>query len=113
MVSNATIMEAHRDPNTSSNYDYFVISNTIANLEIDLNRNIIRGHVILTLISSTDAATDKLILDTSYLGAKSVTLDEREPRKRELLPRQLNGSALKIHLQAGVKKGESVIVIVS
>lgn len=103
-----SIINPPRDPNTLSNYNNFLTTHTIINFSIDFNKKIISGNVALTLRSITDAAAKEILLDTSFLNVKDVTLDGKSP-KWELLPRfEPYGSALKILLEEGVQNGKSV-----
>lgn len=104
----ASIVNPPRDPNTLSNYNNFITTHTIANLSIDFEKRRIRGNVILSLTSITDAAATEILLDTSHLRVKDVNLNGKAS-KWELLPRfEPYGSALKIHLEKGVINGETV-----
>jgi hypothetical protein len=52
-----------RDPNTLSNYDEVRTRHVVANLEIDFERKILHGNVLLTLKSLKDHL-DHVVLDT-------------------------------------------------
>lgn len=97
-----------RDPNTLSNYNNFLTTNTIVNLTVNFNEKSISGNVVLALQSVTDAASKEILLDTSHLKVKGVVLDGKKTTW-ELLPRfEPYGSALKISLEEGVEIGKSV-----
>ena len=103
-----SIVNPPRDPNTLSNYNNFLTTHTTVSFNIDFEKKIIGGNVQLTLKSITDAAAKEILLDTSFLNIKNVTLDGKTP-KWELLPRfEPYGSALKISLEDGVQNGERV-----
>ena len=68
MAPMSASFEPLRDPSTLSNYDCFVTSHIIANLEIDFDREVVTGNVILILRSVTDAAAKEIVFDTSYLS---------------------------------------------
>ena len=104
----ASIINTTRDPNTLSNYNNFLTTHTVANFEIDFQEKKLRGNVVLTLKSITDAAAKDVLLDTSYLDVHSVKINGKIP-SWELLPRfEPYGSALKISLAEGVENGTSV-----
>src|SRR4051812_47075310 len=44
-----------RDPNTQSNYHNFVTRNTAARFDIDFEKKVLRGSVVLTLESLTES----------------------------------------------------------
>ena len=97
-----------RDPNTLSNYNNFLTTNTTVNFNIDFDKSVVSGKVELTLKSITDAAAKEILLDTSYLNVKNVVLNGKVP-KWDLLPRfEPYGSALRINLVDGVENGKSV-----
>lgn len=106
----ATLVNPPCDPNTLSNYNNFITTNTTVNLEINFDTKLITGYVILKLKSITNAAAKELILDTSYLRVTHVKIGNETP-KWELLPRfEPYGSPLKIHLPDGVEK-EKIIEV--
>ena len=97
-----------RDPNTLSNYHNFTTTHTTANFAIDFENKRLDGNVILKLKSTTNAETREILLDTSHLNIKNVTLDGSSP-EWDLLPRlEPYGNALKIELNAGVAVEKSV-----
>lgn len=53
-----------RDPNTLSNYHNFITKHTVANFEIDFDRKVLDGNVVLHLESITNAEIDSIVLDT-------------------------------------------------
>ena len=102
-----------RDPNTLSNYNNFITTKTTANLEIDFKKKNISGNVVLELTSITEAVSQEILLDTSYLNVKDVELNS-EAVKWELLPRsEPYGSILKIYLQCGISRGKTLKLLVS
>ena len=97
-----------RDPNTLSNYNSFLTTHTAVNLNIDFEKKVVGGKVVLTLKSLIDSAAKEILLDTSFLSVKNVFLDGKIP-KWDLLPRsEPYGSALRISLLDEVKKGKIV-----
>lgn len=109
----ASVINPPRDPNTLSNYNNFITTNTTVNLEINFQKKNISGNVILELTSATEAASKEILLDTSHLNVKDVRLNG-EAAEWNLLPRfEPYGSILKIHLQEGIVKGRKLEVSVS
>ena len=97
-----------RDPNTLSNYNSFLTTHTAVNFNIDFEKKIVGGKVVLTLKSMTDSAAKEILLDTSFLNVKDVCLDGKTT-KWDLLPRsELYGSALRISVLDDIQKGKSV-----
>jgi leukotriene-A4 hydrolase len=105
-----TTVNSPRDPNTLSNYNNFRTTHTTANLDILFDRQQVVGNVVHQLKSITNAESDEIILDSSYLDVSCVKVDGKTS-KWELLPRlEPYGSALKIHLGRGVPLGKVVEV---
>ena len=105
----ATI-NAPRDPNTLSNYNNWRTEHTVANFEILFDDQRLKGNVLLTLRSITDAETKEIVLDTSYLDVSDVKVGDQSC-KWQLLPRfEPYGSALKILLETAIPRDETVIV---
>ena len=97
-----------RDPNTLSNYNSFRTSHTTVNFNIDFEKKVVGGKVVVTLKSISDSAAKEILLDTSFLNVKDVFLDGKTI-KWDLLPRvEPYGSALRISLPDDVEKGKSV-----
>jgi leukotriene-A4 hydrolase len=99
-----------RDPNTLSNYNKFITRHTAANYEIDFEKSILKGGVVLTLESLTDAESKEIILDTSFLSISDVKVNGKAVKWT--LPDRVEpyGAPLTIQLDAGVAKGEKVEV---
>ena len=103
----ATSINTPCDPNTLSNYNNFVTTNTKTNLEINFDRKTVSGNVLLRLKSVTDAESKEVLLDSSFLNVKNVKVDGMTA-KWHLLPRfEPYGSALKINLENGVENGRT------
>lgn len=103
-----TTIHAPRDPNTLSNYNNFLTQHTSATFDIDFERRRLDGNVILKLISIGDSETKDILLDTSYLDVKNVSLKDNVISKWQLLPRfEPYGSALKISLKKEAARGQS------
>ncbi|KAL8674803.1 MAG: hypothetical protein Q9168_000784 [Polycauliona sp. 1 TL-2023] len=106
----STTINPPRDPNTLSNYNNFLTQHTSANFEIDFENRRLDGNVILKLLSISDSETRDILLDTSFLHIKNVSLDGNNILAGwQLLPRfEPYGSALKISLQNDAEKGQSL-----
>ena len=104
-----TTVNPPRDPNTLSNYNNFLTQHTVVNFEVDFNKRTLNGKVILTLISISDSETKDILLDTSHLDVKIVSLKANSLLSNwQLLPRfEPYGSALKISLEKEAEKGQS------
>jgi leukotriene-A4 hydrolase len=99
-----------RDPNTLSNYTAWVSNHVTANFEILFDQKKLVGNVIHQLQSKTNAESQEIILDTSYLDIEDVKVDG-QLSKWELLSRfEPYGSALKIQLSSGVE-AEKVVEV--
>ena len=97
-----------RDPNTLSNYDSFRTVNTQVSYAIDFDQRVLRGNVLLDLVSTTNAESKEILLDTSHLDIQDVKLGGHRARW-EIMPEvKIYGSPLKINLDQGVERGESV-----
>ncbi|KAL8732032.1 MAG: hypothetical protein Q9166_002984 [cf. Caloplaca sp. 2 TL-2023] len=106
-MASATI-NPPRDPNTLSNYNNFLTTHTIANFEIDFDNKRLNGNVILKLVSISDSETKDILLDTSHLDIKDVSLKGNTLSMWRLLPRfEPYGSALKISIEKEAEKGQS------
>ncbi|PLN83279.1 leukotriene A-4 hydrolase [Aspergillus taichungensis] len=109
----ATTINSPRDPNTLSNYNNWRSTHITANFDILFDQKKLAGNVIHKLRSITDASSTEIILDTSYLDVGDVKVDGK-PSTWELLPRmEPYGTALKIQLDQGVKRDETVDVDIS
>jgi len=109
----AGIINPPRDPNTLSNYNNFVTTDTRVDFEINFDRKNISGNISLRLKSVTDAKSKEVLLDSSFLNVKDVRFGQRSA-KWELLPRfEPYGSALKIILDEGMANGQTFEVEVS
>lgn len=96
-----------RDPNTLSNYSYFLTTHTVANFDINFEKKILSGNVVLKLkrLEKTDKP-DIVLLDTSYLDIEGVQVDG-SPAEYELQSRiEPYGSALSIKCGSGSDKDD-------
>lgn len=71
-VSAATI-----DLSTQANIEQVKTSHIHLNWNVNFDRQILSGHVLLNLVTLVDRVK-KVVLDTSYLDIQSVSLEERE-----------------------------------
>ena len=91
-----------RDPNTLSNYNNWLTTQTETDFTILFDEQKLKGTVLHKLRSITDAETKEILLDTSYLDISEVLVDGI-PARWSLLPRfEPYGSALKIELAKAV-----------
>lgn len=96
------------NPNTLSNYNHFVTTHTVANCDIDFKQQRLTGFVKLNLKSTTQAETEQILLDTSFLNVSDVKVHGKSP-KWALLPKfEPYGSALEIRLGEGVGLDETI-----
>lgn len=101
MASTVTV-NPPRDPNTLSNYNNFRSTHVTANFDILFDQQRLVGNVVHQLKSTTNAESQEVILDTSYLDVDEVKVDGKTATWN-LLPRmEPYGSALKIQLDQAV-----------
>ncbi|KAI9879447.1 MAG: hypothetical protein M1830_008494 [Pleopsidium flavum] len=105
-----TTIHTPRDPNTLSNYNNFLTTHTTANFDIDFKQKRLVGNVVLDLKSITNAETEEVILDTSYLEINDVKVEGTTPKWSLLSRFEPYGSALSIKLGKGVENGKNVRV---
>ncbi|KAL8796372.1 MAG: hypothetical protein Q9195_001279 [Heterodermia aff. obscurata] len=94
-----------RDPNTLSNYSHFLTTHTVANLDIDFEKKILSGNVVLNLkcLNKTENP-DIILLDTSWLDIEGVQVNG-SPAEYDLQSRiEPYGSALSIKCGSGSDK---------
>jgi leukotriene-A4 hydrolase len=105
-----TTINPPRDPNTLSNYNNWRTTHTTANFHVLFDEQRLKGSVSLRLKSITDAETNEIILDSSYLDISQVKVND-QVSKWDLLPRlEPYGEALKIYLDRGITQGQSLTV---
>ncbi|KAF2792179.1 leukotriene A-4 hydrolase [Melanomma pulvis-pyrius CBS 109.77] len=102
-----------RDPNTLSNYHNFVTRNTSATFDIDFDKKILKGGVVLTLESLTNKESKEIILDTSFLDISNVKVEGKEIEWEVKERTEPYGSPLVIKLGEGVGKGERIDVAIT
>lgn len=105
-----------RDPSTASNYHVWRTSHTTAYLKIDFEAQTLHGTVQFDFKRGpeTDPAelvtAGEIILDTSYVSVKAVTIDDKDV-PFEIKPRSGPlGAPLHITLPADVKDKDAVSV---
>ena len=99
-----------RDPNTLSNYHNFVTRHTAANFEIDFEKKILKGGVVLTLESLTDKESKEIVLDTSFLSVSDIKVDGKKVDWSIGDRIEPYGSPLNVKLGDGVEKGKDIVV---
>ncbi|KAF2198666.1 leukotriene A-4 hydrol [Delitschia confertaspora ATCC 74209] len=99
-----------RDPNTLSNYHNFRTRHTKAAFEIDFQKKILNGGVVLTLESLTEGESKEIVLDTSYLNVKAIKVDAKEVEWNIGERFNAYGCPLSIKLDHGIEKGKMVEV---
>ncbi|KAL9608633.1 MAG: hypothetical protein Q9167_006554 [Letrouitia subvulpina] len=95
-----------RDPNTLSNYDEFLTTQTITDFEIDFQQKCLFGRVDLRLKSISRTGARDIFLDTSNLNILKVKVTDHPSTWDLLPPKEPYGSALKISLEKEVLKDE-------
>jgi leukotriene-A4 hydrolase len=109
MASHPSQTRVPRDPNTLSNYNEWRTKHTVADFIVDFDHQKLDGYVQLQLESLTDAASKKIVLDSSFVHVEAVAVDEQPLSSSEwtLAPRsEPFGSPLTINLSQGRKKGD-------
>lgn len=101
-----------RDPNTLSNYHNFVTRNTSATFDIDFEKKVLKGNVVLTLESLTEKETKEIVLDTSFLDITDVKVNGEKVDWEVKSRVEPYGSPLKIELKEGVEKGKMIDIAV-
>lgn len=107
----ASVSNPRRDPNTLSNYESWVSTHVVANFAILFDEKKLVGNVVHTLKSKTDSESTEVILDTNNVEVGTVQIDGKPSSTWELLPPQEPyGAALKIILNHGVSRNETVTI---
>src|SRR5204863_1771087 len=71
----AATINMPRDPNTLSNYNSWKTKHIQTEFTIDFDSQKLIGNVTLNLESIAGAESDEIVLDTSYLDIKDISLD--------------------------------------
>ena len=109
----STIINAPRDPNTLSNYNNWITTHSTATFDVNFEEQRLGGDIAHKLRSTTNAATNEIILDSSHVDISDVHVNGKSVQW-ELLPRmEPFGSALKISLDHGVPLDQSIDLTVS
>ncbi|CAO3688041.1 unnamed protein product [Rhizopus stolonifer] len=104
-VSAATI-----DLSTQANIEQIKTSHVHLNWNVNFDRQILSGHVLLNLVTLVDQVK-KVVLDTSYLDIQSVSLEERELKFTVAERYESLGSALTIDLPQVVENSGTTLQI--
>jgi leukotriene-A4 hydrolase len=105
----ATIAKAPRDPNTLSNYNNWITKHTKAEFAIDFKAQKLVGSVTLALESITDKESEEIILDTSFLDIKDISINGTKTKEWIVKDRsEPYGSPLFIKIPGGIAKGEKL-----
>ncbi|KAG9247972.1 putative leukotriene A-4 hydrolase like protein [Calycina marina] len=95
-----------RDPNTVSNYNCWRTKHNVADLAIDFDKQRLHGSVTLELESITDKASEEIILDTSFVDVRKISINGTKVTSWELKERsEPYGSPLFIAIPGGQAKG--------
>lgn len=97
-----------RDPNTLSNYHNFVTTHTAVDFTIDFEKQRLSGNVMLDLKSITNAETNEIVLDTSYLDIEDVEVKGQSSKFNVGSRFAPYGSPLAVKLEKGVPMDEHV-----
>lgn len=103
-------MNSPRDPNTLSNYHNFVTTHTAVDFRIDFEKQRLTGNVMLDLKSITNAETNEIVLDTSYLDVRHVEVKGHASKFNVASRFEPYGSPLSIKLEKGVPMDEHLQV---
>jgi len=110
-MANTTIINPPRDPCTLSNYNNWLTKHTTVDVAVDFKRKVLHGTVTLQLESRTDKESKEIILDTSFLDIKEISVDSQNTKDWEVKDRfEPYGSPLHIKLPSGAALGSIVSV---
>lgn len=113
-MASTTIINPPRDPNTLSNYNNFRTTATAVDVEVDFSKQMLKGKVSHKLQSITDAATNEIILDSSHVLIKDISVGGKSHKDFELLARvEPYGSPLKITLEKGIPLSDFIDVSIT
>jgi len=104
---------APRDPNTTSNYNYWKTRHTIAELSIDFKKQRLHGTVTLQLESLTEKASEEIILDTSFLNIQDIQINGNPSKEWKVKDRsEPYGSPLSIPIPGGAAQGATTTLTI-
>lgn len=110
-VRTMATFKAPRDPNTLSNYNNWLTKHTKAEFTIDFEAQKLSGSVTLDLESITPSESEEIVLDSSYLDIKDISINGSKTNDWELKDRfEPYGSPLSIKVPGGKPKNEVVSV---
>jgi leukotriene-A4 hydrolase len=110
-MTNTTIINPPRDPNTLSNYNNWLTKHTIVDLAIDFKKQVLHGTVTLQLESRTDKESKEIILDTSFIDVKDISINAKKTKDWEVKDRfEPYGSPLHIKVPSGAPLGTIISV---
>lgn len=110
-MSSSTKARAVRDPNTLSNYNHWLTKHTIADLAIDFKAQRLSGSVTLNLESLTDSESEEIVLDTSFLDVKDISINGSKSEDWKVKDRsEPYGSPLSIQIPGGAARGKILAV---
>ncbi|KAI9743973.1 MAG: hypothetical protein M1818_002707 [Claussenomyces sp. TS43310] len=102
---------APRDPNTLSNYNNWLTKHTKAELAIDFEAQKLSGNVTLQLESVTASESEEIVLDSSFLDIRDISVNGVKNKEWEIKDRfEPYGSPLSIKVPGGTPKNEVVTV---
>lgn len=105
-----TTFKAARDPNTLANYNYWLTKHTRAEFAIDFKAQKLTGNVTLHLQSVTANEAEEIILDSSYLDIKDISINGTKVTWEVKERSEPYGSPLSIKIPGGKPKDEIVEV---
>lgn len=97
-----------RDPNTLSNSAAWLTKHTTADLTIDFKENSLRGRVDYDIVSRTQKESREIVLDTSFLSVRSVSVGGAEARWELKERHKAYGAPLHIAVPEGAAEGDVV-----
>ncbi|KAF4636363.1 hypothetical protein G7Y89_g1744 [Cudoniella acicularis] len=109
LVRTMASLSTPRDPNTLSNYENWRTKHTIADLAIDFKKQSLTGTVTLELESITEKKSEEIVLDTSFLDIKDISLNGH--KSKDWVVKDHSGpfgSPLTIKVPGGAAKGSIV-----
>jgi leukotriene-A4 hydrolase len=110
-MASKPIAKMPRDPNTLSNYNNWATKHTTASFTLDFKASKLTGNVLLALESLTASESEEIVLDTSFLDIRSISVNDAVTKNWSLKERsEPYGSPLHIPVPGGKAKGEKVQV---